>query len=75
MDRMQVMNGVQEGKWCQLRLIHARTLKRGQLTVLRNGEEIGAAKMVMPSSDVLTHAGVSVCSEGFHVGLGGESDV
>ena len=69
------MNGAQEGKWCQLRLIHARTLKRGQLTVLRNGEEIGAAKMVMPSSDVLTHAGVSVCSEGFHVGLGGESDV
>lgn len=68
-DVLQVMNGVQENKWCQLRLTHTRTLKRGQLTLLRNGVEICSSKMVMPSSDVLTHASVSVCSEGFKVEL------
>lgn len=63
------MNGIQENKWSRLQVSQVRSLKRGHLRILRNGVELLSSKMVMPSSDVMSHASISVCSEGFIVFL------
>lgn len=68
-DTIDISNGIKENSWNRLQFAQTRSVKRGMMVVSRNGKEIFSGKMLMPSADAMTGAHVTLCSEGFHVGI------
>lgn len=55
-------------------LSQTRSTRRGLVTLTINGKERLSQKMAMVESDVMTGGRVSVCSEGFVVGIASRAD-
>ena len=56
-------------------LSQTRSTRRGLVTLTINGKERLSQKMAMVESDVMMGGRVSVCSEGFVVGIASSADV
>ena len=68
-DSVDIDHGLKENSWNRFQFVQTRSVKRGMMVVSRNGKEIFSGKLLMPSSDTMMGARVTLCSEGFHVGL------
>lgn len=70
-----MLNGITEGHWERIVLSQTRSTRRGLVTLTINGKERLSQKMAMAESDVMTGGRVSVCSEGFVVGIALRADL
>ena len=66
-DSVDIDHGLKENSWNRFQFVQTRSVKRGTMVVSRNGKELFSGKMLMPSSDLMMGARVTLCSEGFHV--------
>ena len=66
-DSVDIDHGLKENSWNHFQFVQTRSVKRGIMVVSRNGKEIFSGKMLMPPSDGMMGAHVTLCSEGFHV--------